>query len=102
MEGLDTSGNIKPEKIREYEEILWQRAQEFSVIRQALQQKLDELDDFFKGKLLDSLNLHEREVRAGKEGEYWGIKGEIDKIPKSSKPSLNTRFKKEWMLDNAK
>lgn len=81
MEGINNIQNIPtPEKAKEYEEILWQRAEEFSIIRQALQKRLDELDDLFKESPLDSLNLHEQTVRQNQEKEYWETKSKIEDI----------------------
>ena len=70
----------KQEKTREYEATLWQRAEEFSIIRQALQHKIDELDALFHDKPLYMLNLYEQEVRGGEERKYQEIKDEIEKI----------------------
>ena len=80
MEKFDGVKQISQEKIAGYEELLWQRAQEFSIIRQALQQGLDELDKLFSERPLDSLNLHEQEVRRGEEKKYWETKEKIDEI----------------------
>ena len=75
----------KQEKIREYEATLWQRAEEFSIIRQALQQRVDELDVLFHEKPLQALNLYEQEVRGREERRYQEIKDEIEKIESEEK-----------------
>ena len=80
MEHPKTVDEKRQEKIGEYEAILWQRAEEFSIIRQALQRKIDELDALFHDKPLHALNLYEQEVRGGEERKYQEIKDEIEKI----------------------
>lgn len=78
MEGVVVQ--MSPEKTKEYEEALWQRAEEFSVIRRALQQELEKLDKLFIERPLSSLNLYEKEKRGHEEKRYWEIKAEIEKI----------------------
>lgn len=69
----------EPEKAR-YEQLLWDRANELAVVRQALQSRLDELDVEFKSAPLESLNLHQQEERRLREDEYWRIKEKLDGI----------------------
>lgn len=71
---------IDPEKKKDYEERIWRRAEEFSMIRQALEARLKEMDELFLAKPTASLNLHESEERADEENEYWETKEKIDEI----------------------
>jgi hypothetical protein len=80
MEGVGAINEISLEQKKEYEERIWQRAEEFSVIRNALQKKLDELDALFKEKPLESLNLYEQEKRRAEEDEYWRTQEKINEI----------------------
>ena len=85
MESIEGINSARPEKIKKYEEALWQRAEEFSIIRQALQQKVDELERLFHERPLHTLNLYKQEVRGKEEREYQEIKDEIEKIIKEEK-----------------
>lgn len=79
MEGIGQSHN-RLENTKELEDALWARAEEFSTVRQALEAKAKELEEIFEHEPIESLNLHETQVRAEEEREYWETKSEINKI----------------------
>ncbi|MEK7117898.1 MAG: hypothetical protein AAB861_03955 [Patescibacteria group bacterium] len=81
MEGLAAkTGDVDPAKRAEYEALLWQRAEEFAVVRGALQQRIDELEKIFAERPTSTLNLHEEVARREEEKEYWETKAEVKKI----------------------
>lgn len=80
MEDAIRNNIITPEQAEKYEEIIWERAGEFSLLRNALQKRIEEMDILFEQKPSNTLNLYEIELRQGEEKEYWEIKGKIDEI----------------------
>ncbi len=85
MEQFNNQNNLEvngggQERMAEYEKLLWQRAEEFSLIRQAIEKRVEELDQLFNDRPIDTLNLHERDERMSEEKEYWEAKAEISSI----------------------
>jgi hypothetical protein len=63
-----------------HEQLLWDKASDLDSLKKGLQQRLAELDAEFTEKPTHSLNLHQRELRAAQENEYWRLKEKIDEI----------------------
>lgn len=82
MEGLNIQNKLSDQEKNLYLENAWQRAEEFSVIRQSLQKEADELYILFTDKPITSLGLHKQDLRREDEEKYWEIKGKIDEIKK--------------------
>jgi len=72
------SEQLKPE----YEERLWHRADELMEMRASMTSRRDELYAEIQTMRAKALNLHEKDVVAQKETEYWRIHAKIEDIEK--------------------
>lgn len=80
IEEIPRPNKISEKQKADFEKLLWKKAEELSEIRQALQVRLNELEQIFEKNPIESLNLHQVGIRRNQEGEYWRIKEKINDI----------------------
>ena len=64
----------------DYEQLLWQRAEELTALRIPLEQLQNELFNESNRMRMSMLNLHQRDVLAQKEAEYWQVVDRVHEI----------------------